>query len=252
MGRLGIRNERSNAAVLVHLWSPELRVGPEADRRPKRFDRSVPVLEITACVVIESCRLAAPQIVDGCAEEHEFVWVRFEDERVAHPDFWERLCQASRVLCWGLLRLPLPARLLDMSFLIELLFGATQVGIEGVADVVSDAQARKNFDENRVVRCGIRAVKGRVANIGTEWSYGDAAVSPGHITFTPTMGVVGVRELEGIEIDRASIRKPKWREKSTADSRLVTITCGGGELVLELRTGVFDEVLKVLEARESI
>lgn len=40
------------------------------------------------------------------------------------------------------------------------------------------------LDDNQV-RCGIRALKGRVHNIGTEWSGGTAHLSPGHLRFVP-------------------------------------------------------------------
>lgn len=49
-------------------------------------------------------------------------------------------------------------------------------------------------------RSAIRAVAGRVNNIGTEWSEGIAELGRGHIRFVPRIGIVGDRELRVISI----------------------------------------------------
>ena len=54
------------------------------------------------------------------------------------------------------------------------------------------------------MRSDIRAVHGRVYDIGTEWSNGTAMVSTGHITFHPTMGIVGSREIE-VDVARTGL-----------------------------------------------
>ncbi len=59
-------------------------------------------------------------------------------------------------------------------------------------------------DKRRVAggqtRSAIRAVTGRVNNIGTEWSEGIAELGPGHIRFVPRIGIVGDRELRVISL----------------------------------------------------
>ncbi len=59
-------------------------------------------------------------------------------------------------------------------------------------------------DKRRVTggqtRSAIRAVTGRVNNIGTEWSEGVAEFGPGHIRFVPRIGIVGDRELRVISL----------------------------------------------------
>jgi hypothetical protein len=57
-------------------------------------------------------------------------------------------------------------------------------------------RSRRSRVATNEVRSDIRAVGGRVYDIGTEWSNGTAVVSAGHITFQPTMGIVGSREIE--------------------------------------------------------
>lgn len=54
---------------------------------------------------------------------------------------------------------------------------------------------RQLLASNRV-RCGLRAATGRVLNIGTEWSEGICEITPRHLNFIPSMGVVGDRQIE--------------------------------------------------------
>jgi hypothetical protein len=46
----------------------------------------------------------------------------------------------------------------------------------------------------------IRAVSGRVLNIPTEWSSGVCTLSPGHLAFVPSTGIVGSRDIEVLEL----------------------------------------------------
>lgn len=54
------------------------------------------------------------------------------------------------------------------------------------------AADRRRLSAGRV-RCGLRAVEGRVGNIGTEWSGGIAELADGILRFTPEVGIVGDR-----------------------------------------------------------
>ena len=58
---------------------------------------------------------------------------------------------------------------------------------------------RRLLREGRA-RCGIRSVEGRTLNIGTEWSAGTCAISTGRIVFSPTVGIVGDRDIEVLEL----------------------------------------------------
>jgi hypothetical protein len=50
------------------------------------------------------------------------------------------------------------------------------------------------------VRSSIRALEGRVLNIGTEWSMGTSELSPRHVKFIPKVGIVGNREIDIVDL----------------------------------------------------
>jgi hypothetical protein len=58
---------------------------------------------------------------------------------------------------------------------------------------------RRLLREGRA-RCAIRSIEGRVLNIGTEWSAGTCSISTGRILFSPTIGIVGDRDIEVLEV----------------------------------------------------
>ena len=93
------------------------------------------------------------------------------------------------------------------------------------------------------VRCGIRASGGRVLDIGTEWSTGVCEVTPGHLRFLPSAGIVGDRE-----IDVLGLRLPEERLHETVvvpwgESTDVVISTEAGELYWVIPEHIADEVI---------
>lgn len=74
------------------------------------------------------------------------------------------------------------------GLLATVIGGAVHEGVRSGGD-------RRRLAASRV-RSGLRAVEGRVLNVGTEWSEGITEISPKHLTFIPRMGIVGNREIE--------------------------------------------------------
>lgn len=88
------------------------------------------------------------------------------------------------------------------------------------------AQDRKGLTLNRI-RCGIRAVEGRVHNIGTEWSSGWCEVGGGHIRFVPTMGIVGERDIDVISLgDVEGDVSNSWHHAETLNYFRLTTASG--------------------------
>lgn len=99
------------------------------------------------------------------------------------------------------------------------------------------------------VRCGIRATSGRVLNIGTEWSSGVCVISPSRLAFTPSMGIVGDREIEVLALRRAEKAVPittPWVGLT------LIITTAQGELYLSIPEHVAEEVLARLEVQLEV
>ncbi len=110
---------------------------------------------------------------------------------------------------------------------------------------------RKRFLEGEV-RCGIRAVKGRVLNIGTEWSVGVAQISPGMLHFTPAIGIVGTREVRVLSIrDRDDSIGPSEHEYSVGEWLDFVVTTAAGELVVRFPLEVADAAAEVISPPEA-
>jgi hypothetical protein len=88
-----------------------------------------------------------------------------------------------------------------VSLLIELLSAV-------LPDVLMSGSERRRdrrlLAENRA-RCAIRAVRGRVLNIGTEWSAGICSISRRHLQFHPTIGIVGDRKIDVVSLALSEI-----------------------------------------------
>ena len=97
------------------------------------------------------------------------------------------------------------------------------------------------------VRCALRAVRGRVLNIGTEWSVGIAGISPGMLHFTPAIGIVGTREVRVVSIrDRDQSVSPNWHEYVVGEWLDFIVTTAAGELVVRFPLEVADAAIEVL------
>jgi hypothetical protein len=75
---------------------------------------------------------------------------------------------------------------------------------EGVVRGLSSRATRRRF-RNDTVQCDLRSAEGRIYNMGTEWSSGLATVTHGHISFDPSLGIVGKREIDVDLIETARL-----------------------------------------------
>ena len=72
------------------------------------------------------------------------------------------------------------------------------IAAQATGEAVVGALAARPF-RGAIVSCDIRAAGGRAYNLDAEWTNGLATVTPGHISFAPSTGVV---PLKGIVHDR--------------------------------------------------
>jgi hypothetical protein len=140
-----------------------------------------------------------------------------------------------------------------MALLFEVVGLLGQFAFEAVGTaIVNSGQKssdRRSFLKTGTVRCAVRAVEGRVLNIGTEWSLGSARLRAGHLTFTPTVGIVGDRSIDVVTIKRETIAKLNPRDIGTFEGTSVIVVTPKGELCVGFPPAVFDDVLATLEAQ---
>ncbi len=139
-----------------------------------------------------------------------------------------------------------------MTFLLGLIFDLLFGWLWWVIpDEVQRRNDRKRFLEGEV-RCAIRAVKGRVLNIGTEWSVGVAQISPGMLHFTPAIGIVGTREVRVLSIrDRDDSIGLSKHEYPVGDWLDFVVTTAAGELVVRFPLEVGDAAAEVISPPEA-
>ncbi len=115
-----------------------------------------------------------------------------------------------------------------------------------IPDEIERRNDRKRLVEGEV-RCAIRAGEGRVLNIGTEWSVGIAQISPGMLHFTPSMGIVGTREVRVVSIrERDGSIAPSPLERPFGDWLDFIVTTAAGELVVRFPLEVGDAAAETL------
>jgi hypothetical protein len=138
-----------------------------------------------------------------------------------------------------------------VSFLLEIVFGALFGFLADlfwwlIPDEIQRRNDRKRFLEGEV-RCAIRAARGRVLNIGTEWSVGIAQISPGVLHFTPAIGIVGTREVRVLGIrDRDRSIAPSPLERPVGDWLDFIVTTAAGDLVVRFPLEVGDAAAELL------
>lgn len=139
-----------------------------------------------------------------------------------------------------------------MTFLLGLIFDLLFGWLWWlIPDEVQRRNDRKRLLEGEV-RCGIRAVTGRVLNIGTEWSVGVAQISPGMLNFTPAIGIVGTREVRVLSIrDRDNSIGPSKHEYPVGAWLDFVVTTAAGELVVRFPLEVGDAAAEVLSPPEA-
>lgn len=94
---------------------------------------------------------------------------------------------------------------------------------------------------------GIRAVEGRVENIGTEWSAGVAEIAPGHIRFSPRMGIVGTRDIAVVDIRRGTLAMKDVPVPLTPSQVLIVTTAAGAlywQVPIELVDRIIERILQ--------
>ncbi|MFN4002156.1 hypothetical protein [Microcella sp.] len=116
-----------------------------------------------------------------------------------------------------------------------------------IPDEIERRNDRKRLLEGEA-RCAIRAGKGRVLNIGTEWSVGIAQITRGMLHFTPSMGIVGTREIHVLSIrERDGSIAPSPLERPVGDWLDFIVTTAAGELVVRFPLEVGDAAAAVVK-----
>jgi hypothetical protein len=107
---------------------------------------------------------------------------------------------------------------------------------------------RRAIEKGRVYS-GIRAVEGRVLNIGTEWSTGICEVTPRHLRFVPRMGIVGTRDIRVESVRLADLGVREGVDLDPRPSTALRVTTHAGDLYWQIPVRVFDKVLSQLEVQ---
>ena len=117
---------------------------------------------------------------------------------------------------------------------------------DGVVGALTGRASRRRFRDNEV-RCDLRATKGRVYNMGTEWSSGLATVTRGHISFDPSLGIVGKREIDVDLVETARLAESRT-DRSKPDSTILRLITPNGSLEWSLDTDQLERAAELLSA----
>jgi hypothetical protein len=79
-------------------------------------------------------------------------------------------------------------------------------------------------------RCAIRAARGRVLDIGEEWSAGTCEISVGRIRFSPTIGIVGDRDIPVLEVLASDVDPDEVRHLGLRQTVTYVIRTERGDL----------------------
>ncbi|MBH0098094.1 hypothetical protein I6E68_02940 [Salinibacterium sp. NSLL150] len=107
------------------------------------------------------------------------------------------------------------------------------------------ARDRRLFDANKVA-CAIRALDGRVLNIGTEWSVGVCEIADGRLTFVPELGIVGDRTIPVLSATAVAGEPEFGVPAAWADSAHFVISTRDGDLFWAFPKHLSSEVLALL------
>lgn len=113
--------------------------------------------------------------------------------------------------------------------------------------IVSAAERRTDrrlLGEGKV-RCAIRAVEGRVLNIGTEVSGGTATLSHGRIHFEPRVGIVGDRRIDVVRIVPAPAGGVSYG-LAAGPARAFIVTVAKGDLLWIVPAAIADDVVALV------
>ena len=92
-------------------------------------------------------------------------------------------------------------------FLFEMIAEGSLGALHGGLSRRAAAEALKA----QKIRCGLRAPSGRVHGIGPEWSVGIATLRSGSLSFAPSVGVVGDRQIEVLAVEQIRSQTPPSR-----------------------------------------
>lgn len=143
-----------------------------------------------------------------------------------------------------------------MGFLIQLLLEPLFAILSDffwwlVPNEIERRNDRKRFLAGEV-RCALRAVRGRVLNVPTEWSAGLAVISPGVLLFAPSIGIVGTREVRVLSIrDRDSSVSPRKNEYLIGEWLDFIVTTTAGELIVRFPLEVGDAAAEALNPQSA-
>lgn len=109
---------------------------------------------------------------------------------------------------------------------------------------------RRSLRENRV-RSAIRAVSGRVLDIGTEWSAGHSEIGPRRVRFEPMIGIVGSRDIDVVSL-ATTITDPD-RIMLPGGGRPITflVTTARGDLYWAVPERLSDDIVALIDPASS-
>ena len=125
-----------------------------------------------------------------------------------------------------------------MILLVDLLLDVLVSGHERAKD-------RRLLAEGRA-RCAIRAVRGRTLDIGTEWSAGICSISPGHLRFEPTIGILGHRAIDVVGLSPSDVRPDHFVDISPRQTITHVIRTEVGDLYWALPDGIAERAVALL------
>jgi hypothetical protein len=107
------------------------------------------------------------------------------------------------------------------------------------------ARDRRLLAEGRA-RCGIRAVRGRTLDIGTEWSAGICSISPGHLGFEPTIGIVGDRAIDVVGVSPSDVKPEHAANLGAGQTVTFVLRTDVGDLYWALPVGIAERAIGLL------
>jgi hypothetical protein len=115
---------------------------------------------------------------------------------------------------------------------------------EGVLSAVGERVSKRPF-HNGVIRCGLRAAEGRVYDMGTEWSTGLATITHARISFEPSTGVVGKRDID-VDLVATAEFAISGRDRSNPNSTVLLLVTPKGNLEWSIDTNQLKRAAELL------
>jgi hypothetical protein len=116
---------------------------------------------------------------------------------------------------------------------------------DALGGIGESAIAQNRLREGRV-ECGVRAISGRVNNIGPEWSLGCGTLTRGHMRFDPTLGIVGVREIEVTDVDGSRAKGERATKRPFPGASVWELVTPQGQLQWAVDSLLIEEAAAML------